>query len=266
MVFSYYPGCTLKTTAKDLDLAARAVAEKLGVELREIPEWQCCGGCYPSAKDEIAQRLSAVRALMDAAEKGTGLVTVCSACHNVVKRTLFDLKNDPDFRKTCENYLGADLKKASDVKVYHFAELLRDVIGFDAVRAAVENPLTGKKIGAYYGCLLLRPGKVMGFDDPENPSVLEDLIRLTGAEAAYFAARNECCGGYLSLEDPGIPARRSAEILMSAKASGADALVTACPLCLYNLKKNGNGSLPVLYLTELLAEAMGLKKEKDGTK
>ena len=258
MIVSYYPGCTLKTTAKDLDRYARKVLEALGVKAREIPEWQCCGGCYPSAKDEVAQRLSAVRALKAASEAKTPLLTLCSACHNVIKRTSFDLKNDSSFRDTCERYLGEDLRAASEVKVFHFAELLRDEIGFEKVKEAVKNPLTGKRIGAYYGCLLLRPGKVMGFDDPENPRILEDLIAAAGAEPVYYGARNECCGGYLMMEDPGIPERRSAEILMSAKSHAADCLVTACPLCLYNLKKNGKGEVPVVYLSEILAEAFGL--------
>ena len=138
-------------------------------------------------------------------------------------------------------------------------ELLRDEIGFDTLKKAVKNPLTGKKIAAYYGCMLLRPGKVMQFDDVENPQMLEDLIRALGAEPVMYPMRNECCGGYVRLEDKALAAKKSTAVLASAASHGADTLVTACPLCKYNLAKAG-AALPVIYFTELLAEAMGLKE------
>jgi heterodisulfide reductase subunit B len=137
--------------------------------------------------------------------------------------------------------------------------MLRDTVGFDNIAKAVKNPLKGRKIAAYYGCLLLRPGKVMQMDDPENPTILEDFIRALGAEPVLYAQRNECCGAYVALEDAAVPKKRSEIILENAKANGAEVVLTACPLCLYNLKKNGGDTLPVMYFTELLAEALGVK-------
>ena len=261
MKYSYYPGCTLRTKAKDLDAYARASAKVLGFELEEIENWQCCGGVYPLGTDEIATKLSSVRALNEAKEKGQDLVTLCSACHHVIKRVNDDMKNVEDIRTRANNYMQLEEPYAGETTVLHFLEVLRDRVGFDTLKEKVVNPLKGKKIGAYYGCLLLRPGKIMAFDNPENPSVIEDFIRAIGAEPVIYPYRNECCGGYISLKEKEMAENMSKKVTDSAKGFGAEMLLTACPLCLYNLKKNGNQTLPVYYFTELLAEALGVKEE-----
>ena len=201
MRVSYFPGCTLRTKAKDLDFYARKCAELLGIEMCEIKDWQCCGGVFVSAKDEIASKLSSVRALKAAKKDGQPLVTVCSACHNVIKRVNNDMRNNEDFRTRANNYMAPDMEYNGEANVIHYLEMLRDVVGFDNLKKAVVNPLKGKKIAAYYGCLLLRPGKVMEFDDPENPKIMEDFIKAIGATPVIFSQRNECCGGYMTLND-----------------------------------------------------------------
>jgi heterodisulfide reductase subunit B len=262
MKVTYFPGCTLKNKAKDLDRYARECAEILGVTLEEAENWQCCGGVFTSANDEVATKLSSVRVLKAAKEKGEALVTVCSACHNVVKQTNYAMQNDKTFADKVNRYMADEEPYGGETQIYHYLELLRDVVGFDKIREKVVNPLKGKKIGAYYGCLLLRPGKVMGLDDPENPSVMEELIRAPGAEPVIFANRNECCGGYVVAESPDLAKRKSAAVLDNAKAQGADMVITACPLCKYNLQKSGS-DVPVVYFTELLAEALGVKESCD---
>ena len=261
MKYSYYPGCTLKNKAKDLDAYARASALALGFELEEIENWQCCGGVYPLGSDEIATKLSSVRALNEAKEKGQDLVTLCSACHHVIKRVNDDMKNVDDIRFRANNYLKLDTPYAGETKVIHFLELLRDTIGFDELKKRVVNPLTGKKIGAYYGCLLLRPSGVLAFDDPENPKIIEDFIRAIGATPVIYPYRNECCGGYISLKEKDMAKNMCDKITDSASGFGADMLITACPLCMYNLNKSASKDIPVYYFTELLAEALGLKEE-----
>ena len=258
MKYSYFPGCTLTTTAKDLDRYARACAQALGFELEELPNWQCCGGVYPLGSDEIASKLSCVRALNDAKEKGQALVTVCSACHHVMKRVNDDMQNVPDIQKRANNYMALETPYTGETEVLHFLEVLRDKVGFDTLKSKVVNPLTGRKIGAYYGCLLLRPSAVLAFDDPENPTILEDFIRALGAEPVVYPYRNECCGGYISLKESAMANSMCQKISGSAESFGADCLVTACPLCKYNLGKGG--ALPVIYFTELLAEALGVKE------
>ncbi|MBQ9929331.1 MAG: CoB--CoM heterodisulfide reductase iron-sulfur subunit B family protein [Oscillospiraceae bacterium] len=260
MTYSYFPGCTLKTKGKDLDIWGRASAEALGFTLEELPDWQCCGAVYPMARDEIATKLSSVRALMAAGEKGQALVTLCSACHHVIKRVNNDLRTDEAIRDKVARYLKLETPYAGETDVLHYLEVLRDKIGFDKLKEKVVNPLTGRKIGAYYGCMLLRPAKEMGFDDPENPTILEDFIRAIGAEPVVYARRNECCGGYCTLKDKGFATKQVDAIMDNAKACGAEELITACPLCLYNLKENATEGLPVAYFTELLAEALGVKE------
>ena len=175
------------------------------------------------------------------------------------------MQTDEDFANKVNTYMSQDKTPSEqyqgETKVYHYLELLRDVVGFDKIREAVKNPLTGQKIAAYYGCMLLRPGKVMQFDDVENPQLMEDFIRAVGAEPVVYPMRNECCGGYVALEDAASAKKKSNAVVSSAKSHDAERIVTACPLCKYNLVKNGS-TLPVVYFTELLAEALGVKEEE----
>ena len=241
MVYHYYPGCTLKTKAKDLDRYGRKSMEALGITLSELENWQCCGGAFTMAKDEIATKLSSVRALSDS--RDGVLVTLCSACHNVIKQTNYAMANDAEFAQKVNNYSKFDLPYNGETKVMHYLEVLRDEVGFDNLKKAVKNPLTGKKIAAYYGCLLLRPSKALQMDNP-----------------VLYPYRNECCGGYMATEDKASASKKSGQVMDSAAEMGADMIITACPLCLYNLNKNAPGhQLPVYYFTELLAEALGVK-------
>ncbi len=263
MKVSYFPGCTLKNKAKELDKYSYRCAEVLGVALEEIEEWQCCGGVFSTAKNEIASKLSSVRALKAAKEKEQYLVTVCSGCHNVIKQTNYCMQKDKEFADKVNRYMADEEAYNGETEVYHFLELLREVVGFDRVREAVVNTLNGKKIGAYYGCLLLRPSSVMKMDDPENPRIMEDLISALGGQPVIYANRNECCGGYIALESADAAEKRSNDIIRNARAFGAEMIITACPLCKYNLVKNG-ADIPVVYFTELLAEAFGVKEDADG--
>ena len=133
MIYSYYPGCTLSTKAKELDKCGRLAAQALGVELEEIENWQCCGAVYPQAEDEIATKLSAVRALNAAKEKNQPLLTLCSACHHVIKRVNDDMANNEYIRTRANNYLKLDEPYAGETNVVHYLEMLRDAVGFDTV-------------------------------------------------------------------------------------------------------------------------------------
>ena len=260
MKVSYFPGCTLKNKAKDLDFYAYKSAEALGVTLEEIENWQCCGGVFTTAKNEVATKLSSVRALKEAFSKEQPLVTVCSACHNVIKQTNYVMQNDAEFANKVNLYMNEETAYNGEAEVYHYLEMLRDLVGFDKLKEKVVNPLKGKKIAAYYGCLLLRPNSVMKMDDPENPTIMEDFIKALGADPVVYAMRNECCGGYVSVESPELAKNKSNAVMNNAKAQGAEMIITACPLCKYNLVKNG-ADIPVVYFTELLAEALGVKED-----
>ena len=261
MTYSYFPGCTLKTKGKDLDKWGRLAAEALGFTLEELPQWQCCGAVYPLAKDEIATKLSSVRALAAARDLGQDLVTLCSACHHVIKRVNRDMQTDETIQDRANRYMQLQTPYTGETTVLHYLEVLRDRIGFEELAKKVVNPLKGRKIGAYYGCLLLRPGNEMGFDDPENPRIIEDFIRAIGAEPVVYAMRNECCGGYCATQNQSYCQKQVDKIMDNAKKCGAEMLITACPLCMYNLTHNATESLPTYYFTELLAEALGLKED-----
>jgi len=263
MKLSYFPGCTLKNKAKKLDIYARRSAELLGVELEEIKNWQCCGGVFTNTRDDIATKLASVRALAAAEATCGKLVSVCSACHNVLKQTDNAMKNDGEFRDKVNRYMNGEGLYNGKTEVCHYLEMLRDTVGFDELAKRVVFPLKNMKIAAYYGCLLLRPSSVMNMDDPENPRIMEDLIRALGADPIIYSNRNECCGGYVFAEDRALAKKQSLSVLENAKARGAEIVMTACPLCKYNLEKCGNG-LKVVYFTELLAKALGLTEEENG--
>ncbi len=259
MHYRYFPGCTLKTQAKNMEDTALAAASALGIQLEELPEWQCCGAVFPLSDDELITLLSPVRTL--AATGGEPLVSLCAACHHVLKRAQETIQRNPDIRSKVTDFLEVDY--SGEGRVMHFLEVLRDDLGFDRLSAQVSHPLTGRKLAAYYGCLLLRPGKVMQFDDPENPAIMEDLIRSLGAEAVITPYRTECCGAYLSITEKNVAASTAQKVIRSARRAGAEALITACPLCRYNLESLPDQTMPIYYFSELLAEALGAVEPKE---
>ena len=259
MIYNYYPGCTLSTKEKKLDRAARRAAEALGFPLVELEEWQCCGAVYPLAPDAIAERLSAVRALAAAKAKGGVLVTLCSACHHVLKRVNHDMATKPEIAAKVNAYLELEEPYQGETQVLHYLEVLRDHIGWGNLAKQVKKPLKGRLIGGYYGCMLLRPGQVMTMDDPERPRILEDFLKALGATPVEYGMRNECCAGYLAVTQKDLCQRMVGEIKGNAAGCGAQKLITACPLCAYNLVANAEANtIPVAYFTELLAEALGV--------
>ena len=267
MRMNYYPGCTLKTKARQLDMAAQNAARALGVEPAELPEWQCCGAVYPLARDEIATKLSAVRTLASARDLGGNLVTLCSACHHVMKRVNNDMANDELIRQRANNYSQFTTPYAGETKVMHYFEMLRDQIGFDEIKKRVVKSLEGKKVAPYYGCLLLRPSSEMQFDNPENPSIMENFIAALGGQPVPFVRRNQCCGAYVTLGNKDEAQGRVESVLSSAAKAGAEVVITACPLCMYNLRENAiDTKLPVVYFTEMLAEALGVPADAEAGK
>jgi len=171
----------------------------------------------------------------------------------VLKQVNFQAKTNPNFRDVLGAY-EEDLVYKGDTEVLHYVEVLERYVGFHEVKSKVKTPLRGKKIGAYYGCLMLRPDEVMDFDDPEDPDIMERLLTALGAVAVPFACRNECCGGYKALDDKDKTLKLSEKIADSAVNKGAELLVTACPLCEFNI--NETEIIPVTYFTEVLRQAL----------
>ena len=267
MKYVYYPGCTLYTKAKNLDACARKAAARVGFELVEMPSWNCCGAIYNSTTDDLAAQVGPVRNLAKASQLGDKLVTLCAACHNVLKRVddrLYAPGNEVE-RDRLTAFV--DEKFEHRVQVMHYLEVLKNDIGFDKVKEKVTKPLAGLKVASYYGCLMVRPREVLQFDDPENPQVMDDLMAALGAKPTQFDFKAECCGGYLVVNRRDVARNASKRILDNARARGAESIVTTCPLCQYNvdkLRSVGDGTMPVFYFTQLLGLAVGLPVEELG--
>jgi heterodisulfide reductase subunit B len=274
MGIPYFPGCTLSTKAKNYDRSGRAVAEVLGLTLEELPEWQCCGATFPLMTDDSMALIAPTRILYQAQQAGDRVATLCAICFNVLRRSQALLDRDEEMLDRINWFTEQEYE--GDVHVAHFLEILRDELGWEegpsALAEHVEKPLTGLKVAPYYGCLLLRPYEEIGLDDPEDPRILHDLVRALGAEPVDFPFNIECCGAYLTVKDPEVPEALSKEIVASAKEHGADLVITACPLCQFNLdypQRESGGSrsgerVPVLYFTQLMAVALGLPEETWG--
>jgi heterodisulfide reductase subunit B len=297
MVYPYYPGCTLSTKAKNYDRSGRAVAAALGMELEELPEWQCCGATFPLMLDDSMALIGPARVLYQAQQAGERVVTLCAICFNVLRRSQALLKRDPEMLDRINWFTEQEYH--GDVQVMHFLEVLRDDLGWEALaercqrmgstdkrmgsmgstdageqyqRMTGPNPLTGLRVAPYYGCLLLRPYEEIGLDDPEDPVILHDLVRALGAEPVDFPYNIECCGSYLTVKDPQVSEMLSRDIVASAREHGAQVIITACPLCQFNLDypqreteagRTGD-EIPVLYFTQLMAVALGLPEETWG--
>jgi heterodisulfide reductase subunit B len=261
--YLYFPGCSLRTTAKDFDASAKACAHALGFELKEMQGWLCCGAVFSNVADNLMTQAGPNRILARARTEGDTLVTLCAGCFNVLKRTGLQAERD----SIKQGQINAFNEEAftGGVSVLHFLEVLRDRVGFDIIREAVKTPLQGLPVGAYYGCLLLRPFAEMNFDDPHRPSVLEHLLSSLGCVPVDYPLRTECCGSYLGVSSPEKSGPLSAGIVQSARSSGAKILAVSCPLCKYNLEVSQSPDsefLPVVYFTQLLGLALGLDAEQ----
>lgn len=260
----YFPGCTLKQKAQGFDRSARDVMAALGLELRELEAWNCCGATFPLSTENLLELAAPARVLTSGRAEGPALAVACATCYNVLKRTNLVLRGDEDKRQKINLFVEADY--AGDLEVLHLIELIERQGGPERVRQALVRPLAGLKVAAYYGCLLLRPPDEVGFDDPEHPVLLDGLFAAAGATPVAYPHRGECCGGYVAVRSEEAAVAASYRVLSAAEEAGADVMVTSCPLCQFNLDRRqsamaqthaGFRPLPVLYFTQLLGLALG---------
>lgn len=265
MKILYFPGCTLKTKAIGFENSLLASTAALGIELVEMPNWNCCGATFPLLADNVMDLAGPAHILVDARKEGGRVAVACTTCYNVLRRTNHVIWSDEDIREKLNFFIEADY--AGDLEVLDVLQIIRDEVGFETVAQAVQNPLTGLRIAAYYGCMVLRPPKEVAYEDPENPKALDDLIAAVGAEPVAYPHKGECCGAFLAVKSPEVTAEMCYSILRSIRSNGADAIVTNCPVCQFNLDKqqadlgkrhSGFRPMPVLYYTQLLGLALGL--------
>jgi len=267
MKLTYYPGCTLHGTAREYDASARAVSKAAGIELTEIEDWNCCGALEAIFDKELSMGLSA-RNNMLAQRTGLDLVIPCSICSHNLSRADKAMKTDGAFREKIEKALG---EKYTGVKIKHLLDVMVNDVGVEALAQKFVKQLKGIKAVPYYGCLLVRPSEVSKFDNPENPTSLDKLIKATGAECLPFTQKTKCCGGNLLMSKQDYAFILTKKLFDEAKSAGANCIVVACPMC--HMLLDGQQSmvekahdtvigLPVLYFTQLIGLAMGLSEKE----
>lgn len=266
MNYAYYPGCSLTASAVEYDVSCRRVLELLGAELAEVPDWTCCGA---SAVEPVSRLLTTVLparnlALAERETPGLDLLVPCSACYLNHLRVSRDCAADRGLSGRINEALAVeDLRYAGAVRVRHLLDVLAADIGPQRLGQAVRRPLEGLVVAPYYGCQALRPYPV--FDDPEHPRSMEPLLKALGAEVLDWDMGGRCCGASLMATKREAALASVAAILEAA--SGADVIVTVCPMCQMNLEAyqrqalrlgGGGGPVSVLYLTQLMGLGLGL--------
>lgn len=267
MQIAYFPGCTLHAKATDLDRSARAAADLLGIQFVELSKWSCCGASFPPNGGNLMTLASPVRALAQASREGGSLITLCAVCYNVLKRANHLVANDSESQRKLAMFTDEDY--SGRTRVVHLLELIEEEVGLERLRDRLTTSMKGLRVAPYYGCMLLRPRKEIGLDDPDRPRILEAFLDALGCEVVDFPHKTECCGSFLSVSAEEVATEVSRRIVESAVRNGAEAIVGTCPLCQFNLdhrqremkaSQKGFKTLPVFYFTQLLALGLGLSE------
>jgi len=269
--YAFFLGCTIPYRVSSYEISARKVFDKLGVELVEMPEANCCGLPVDPANHEMTLALSA-RNLCLAEQQNLNIVTLCTGCAVTLRKTNRLLKTDKKMKGQVNEVLkqiGMEFKGTVEAK--HMIQVLKEDLRYEKVKDAVQRPLSTLKVAEHIGCHLLRPVKYMGWDDPEDPQTVHDLIELTGAKCLDYLDESECCGYTVIAIDDKVALQLTREKLNHIKMVGAQALITVCPSChlMFDVNQsrierayNENYNLPVLHYTQLLGLAMGMTPDE----
>jgi heterodisulfide reductase subunit B len=264
-------GCVIPYRISSYEISARKVLDKLSVELVEMPEFNCCGFPMDPVKHDLMLTLAA-RNLCLAEQQNLNIMTLCNGCFGILNHVNKELKEDKKLKEKVNGYLkeiGMEFKGTITVK--HLIHVLAQDVGFEKIKETVQKPLNQLRVAQHTGCHVVRPGKIVGFDDPENPTTLKKLIAVTGAECLDYMDEMECCGNPISGINSEIPLQLAREKLDHIRAVGAQALITVCPFChmMYDLNQsriertfNEKFRIPVLHYPQLLGLAMGMSPEE----
>lgn len=274
MKYAYYPGCSLHSTAKEYDLSTKEVAEALGIELIEIPDWVCCGATPAHITMHLLSLALPVKNLLLAKRLGSyELATCCSACFSRLKIANKFMRDNPTHRAKVNEIVGEEYR--GEVRVRHFFDILVNDFGLKNLADRATEKLEGLKVACYYGCFLTRPPEVTCLDDLEDPRLMDDLMEAIGAQPVNWPYKVECCGASFSLTKTEIVLKLSRDILQMARDEGAQAIAVACPLCQSNLdlrqpginkKFKTNFKIPIFYFTQLVGLSLGIEPKKLGLK
>jgi len=266
-------GCAIPYRVAAFEVSARKVLHKLGVELVEMPEFNCCGLPLDPVSHE-AMLILAARNLALAEQKGLPIITLCPGCAGTLKKVNQTLKEDRALREEVNRHLkeaGLEFKGTTDAK--HMMQVLIEDVGLEKVKDMVVKPLTMLKVAEHNGCHILRPKEYIGFDDPEDPKTLKTLIEATGATCLDYLDETECCGAPSVGVSDKVALQLARDKLNHVKTVNARALITICPFChiMYDTNElriekmfNETYGIPILHYPQLLGLAMGIKPEELG--
>ncbi len=262
--YAYYPGCSLEATAREYDQSVRAVCARLGIELSELPDWSCCGASSGHSTSRWLACTLAGRNLVLAEGMKLDIAVACPACYVRLRNAHHEMQRDNRLREELSSVMAVPYR--AEYSTRHLLDIICHDVGLENLKNKVVKPLQGLKLAAYYGCYLVRPPELVAFDDPENPQCMDALLDTLGAEVRDWSGKVDCCGGSLSLSKREIASHLVAELAEMAGRAGAEALVTACPLCHANLEMRQTGAdgdkLPVFYFTELIGLALGIAETR----
>lgn len=272
--FALYPGCAAKGATPELYQSTMAIIGRLGIDVVELAASSCCGaGVVTEAEPDVALALNA-RNFAQAERLGLDVMTICGTCQGVMAAANKRLKNEPGLLDRINRLLEPDgIAYRGTIQVKHLLWIIVREIGLRQLGVQVVKSLQGLRIAPFYGCYILRPSWDLGFDDPENPTSLEQVIRALGGEAVAYAGRTKCCGFPIILEKEAVALAMSGANMKEAKEQGADCMVTPCPLCHMSLDiyqdragqaVNTQLNLPILHLPQLLGLAMGIPAKELG--
>ncbi|KKM09181.1 disulfide reductase [Clostridiales bacterium PH28_bin88] len=264
MKYTYYPGCSLHSMAQGYDLSTVAVFQALGIELEEVRDWNCCGASSAHTTNDFLASALPLRNLILAEKQGHDVVAPCAACYNLLKVTDHMMRSGGEeaqhLNREMQEVMGATYQ--GTIQVRHVAEVLTNETVMKDIAAKAKQSLRGIKLASYYGCLLTRPPKVVSFEaNPEQPVLMDRLVQKLGAQPVAWTHKTECCGAGLAVSKTELVVNLTGRIVEAAHRAGAEALVTACPLCYTNLDtRQGEVSrtMPVFFITELIGVALGL--------
>jgi heterodisulfide reductase subunit B len=271
MKYAYYPGCSAESTARDQYMSVREVAGALNIELVEPKGWTCCGSTPAHHTNKLLSVALPAANLLMAQKMGLDMVVFCAACYNRMKVANHEIQRNPAIRKEVATSLGEDYD--GNVRVIHFTEVLIKDLGIQKLKKYFTHTLNGLKVAGYYGCLLVRPREVTGFDDPENPTLIDQLVKSMGGESIDWPQKVACCGGGFAISRTDIVVELTNSVLEMAESSGAQCVAVACPMCQINLDmRQGNINnikktaydMPIVYITQLLGLCLGIPARKLG--
>ncbi|MDH5449808.1 MAG: CoB--CoM heterodisulfide reductase iron-sulfur subunit B family protein [Candidatus Bathyarchaeota archaeon] len=264
-------GCVIPYRISSYEISTRKVLDKLGVELKEMPEFNCCGFPLDPINHDMMLTLAA-RNLCLAEQQNLSIMTLCNGCFGTLNHVNKELKEDEKIREKVNGYLKEiDMEFEGTITVKHLIHVFAQDIGYERIKESIQKPLNPLHVAQHLGCHVIRPTKYVGFDDPENPSVLKELIEITGAKCLNYMDEMECCGAPIIGVNDKIPLQLAREKLDHIRAVGAQALVTVCPFChmMYDLNQpriertfNEKFDIPVLHYPQLLGLAMGFSPDE----